>query len=99
MRRGGGGVLYRPPTGPNPLDPRDRLSRSALRHGSLNSLFQVALYLPRELVCAPATYGVFLVCPCVTRPSGAKRAFESRTRSEFPETVRCDGARDVGSTV
>ena len=34
------------PTGPNPLHHRDDFSRPALRHGSLNSFFQVALYLP-----------------------------------------------------
>ena len=43
-------VLYWQPTGPNPLnhrdDFRDDFSRPALRHGSLNSLFQVALHLP-----------------------------------------------------
>jgi len=39
-------VLYWHPTGPNPLHHRDDFSRPALRHGSLNSLFQVA-YLPR----------------------------------------------------
>ena len=33
--------LYWQPTGPSPL-----ISRPALIHGSLNSLFQVALYLP-----------------------------------------------------
>ena len=33
-------------TGPNPLDHGDDFSRPALRHGSLNSLFQVASYLP-----------------------------------------------------
>jgi len=39
-------VLYWQPTGPNPHNHRDDFSRPALRHGSLNSLFQVALYLP-----------------------------------------------------
>ena len=39
-------VLHRKLTGPNPLNHRDDLSRPALRHGSVNSLFQVALYLP-----------------------------------------------------
>ena len=34
--------LYWQPTGPNPLDHRDDFSRPALRHGSSNSLFQVA---------------------------------------------------------
>jgi len=38
--------LYSQPTGPNPLNHRDDFSRPASRHGSLNSLFQVALYLP-----------------------------------------------------
>ena len=33
-------------TGPNPLDDRDDFSRPALRHGNVNSLFQVAVYLP-----------------------------------------------------
>ena len=33
-------------TGPNPLNHRDNLRRPASRHGSLNSLLQVALYLP-----------------------------------------------------
>ena len=32
--------------GPNPLHHRDNFSSPALRHGSLNSLFQVDLYLP-----------------------------------------------------
>ena len=32
--------------GPNPLDPRHDFSGPALRHGSLNSLLQVALHLP-----------------------------------------------------
>ena len=39
-------VIYWQPTGPNPLHHRDGFSRPALRHRSLNSLFQVALYLP-----------------------------------------------------
>ena len=38
-------ILYCQPTGPNPLNHRDSFSRSALRHGSSNLLFQVALYL------------------------------------------------------
>ena len=38
--------FYWQPTGPNPLNHRDDFSRPALRHGSLNSLFQIALYLP-----------------------------------------------------
>ena len=37
-----GRFLYRQPTGPNPLNHRDDLSGSALRHGILNSLFRVA---------------------------------------------------------
>ena len=41
-----GKVLYWQPTGPNPLNHRDDFSGPALRHGSLNSLFQVTLYLP-----------------------------------------------------
>ena len=43
---------YRQPTGPNPLNTRDDFGKPALRHGSLNSLFQVALYLPSY--CVPA---------------------------------------------
>ena len=39
-------VPYWQPTGPNPLNHRDDFSRPALRHGSLNFLLQVALYLP-----------------------------------------------------
>ena len=39
-------VLYWQPTGPNPLNHRDNFSRQALRHGCLNFLFQVVLYLP-----------------------------------------------------
>ena len=39
-------VLYSPPTGPNPLHRRDDFRRPALRHGSFNSLFQVAVCLP-----------------------------------------------------
>jgi hypothetical protein len=39
-------VLY----GLNPLNHRDELSGPALRHGSLNSLFQVALYLPSSFL-------------------------------------------------
>ena len=31
---------------PNPLVHRDDFSRPALRHGNLNPLFQVAVYLP-----------------------------------------------------
>ena len=38
-------VLYRQHTGPNPLNHQDDFSGPALRHGSLNSLFQVASYL------------------------------------------------------
>jgi len=41
-------VVYLSPAGPNPLDQRDDFSGPFLRHGSLNSLFQVALYLPSE---------------------------------------------------
>ena len=33
---------------PNPLNHRGDFSRPALRHGSLNSLFQVILHLPEE---------------------------------------------------
>ena len=39
-------ILYCQPTGPNPLHHLDDFGRPALRHGSSNSLFQVALYLP-----------------------------------------------------
>jgi len=39
-------VLCRQPTGPNPLNHRDDWSGAALRHESLNSLFQVASCLP-----------------------------------------------------
>jgi hypothetical protein len=39
-------VFQLPPTGPNQLDHRDNFSRSALRHESPNSLFQVSLYQP-----------------------------------------------------
>ena len=39
-------LLYRQSTGPNPLSHRDDFARPALRHESLNPLFQVALYLP-----------------------------------------------------
>ena len=39
-------VLYSQSTGPNQLNHPDDFSRPALRHGILNSLFQVALYLP-----------------------------------------------------
>ena len=39
--------LYCQPTGPNPLNHRNDFSAPALRrHGGLNSLFQVASYLP-----------------------------------------------------
>ena len=41
-------VLYLQPTGPNPLHHSDDFSRPALRHGSLNFLFQVASYLPSK---------------------------------------------------
>ena len=37
-------VLYRHPTGPNPLNHRDDFSRPALRHGSLNSFFKAAYH-------------------------------------------------------
>jgi hypothetical protein len=37
-----GRLLYRQLTGPNPLNHRHEFSRPALRHGSLNSPFQVA---------------------------------------------------------
>ena len=39
-------VLYRQLSGLNPFNRRDDFSGPALRHESLNSLFQVALYLP-----------------------------------------------------
>ena len=39
-------VLYRQSTGPNPLYYVDDFSRPALRHGSWNFFFKVALYLP-----------------------------------------------------
>jgi hypothetical protein len=39
-------VIYLEPTGPNPLHHRDDFRRPALRHGSLNSIFQVAFCLP-----------------------------------------------------
>ena len=38
--------FYLQPTGPNPHNHRDELSGPALRHGGLNFLSQVALYLP-----------------------------------------------------
>ena len=41
-------VMYCQPTGPNPLNHRDGFSRRVLRRWSLNSLFQVALYLPSQ---------------------------------------------------
>ena len=41
--------LYRQRTGPSPLNYRDDFSRPALRHGSLNSHFQVAVYLPSQV--------------------------------------------------
>ena len=41
-------VLYWQPTGPNPLNHRDEFSRPVLRHGTLDSLLQVAWYLPSE---------------------------------------------------
>ena len=40
------GIYGQQPNGPNLLHHQDDLSRPALLHGSLNSLFQVALYLP-----------------------------------------------------
>ena len=39
-------VFYWQPTGSNPLHHRDDYSGPALRHGSLNFLFQVAFYSP-----------------------------------------------------
>ena len=48
-------LLYGQPTGPSPLNHRDGVSRPALRHGSLNSLFQVALDLPSWTI--PANEG------------------------------------------
>ena len=39
-------VLYWQPTGPNPLNRRDDFSSPVLRHLRLNSVLQVALYLP-----------------------------------------------------
>ncbi len=39
-------ILHWQPTGPNPLDDRNDSSRPALRHGNVDSLFQVALHLP-----------------------------------------------------
>ena len=39
-------VLYWQPTSPNPLNRREDFSTLALRHGSLNSLFQAALLIP-----------------------------------------------------
>ena len=38
--------LYRRPTSPNLLNHRHDFSGPASRHGSLNSLFQIPLYLP-----------------------------------------------------
>ena len=41
-------VHFRQRTGPNPLNHRDDFSRPALRRDYLNSLLQVAVYLPRD---------------------------------------------------
>ena len=41
-----GRKIYCQPTGPNPINHRDDFGRPALRHGSLNSPFQVALHPP-----------------------------------------------------
>ena len=46
LRLGEREIFYWQPTGPNPLNRRDDFSRPALHHRSMNSLFQVALYLP-----------------------------------------------------
>ena len=43
-------VIHWQLTCPNPLNHRDNFSRPALRHGTLNSRFQVALYLPSKQV-------------------------------------------------
>jgi len=42
----GESVLHWQPTGPNAMNHRDDASGPASRHGSLNSLFQVAFHLP-----------------------------------------------------
>ena len=49
-------------TGPNPLNRRNDFSRPALRHGNLDSLFQIATYLPstesaRGRICSPQGLG------------------------------------------
>ena len=44
-------VIYSQPTGSNSVDLQDDLSGQALRHGGLNSLFQVALYPPSSKKC------------------------------------------------
>jgi len=49
-------VLHAQPTGPNPLNHRDDFSGPALHHRSMNSLFQVAIYLPSSYLrtcCEP----------------------------------------------
>jgi len=46
-------VLYRQPAGPNPLNHQNNFSAPALRHRSLNSLFQVASYLPSSAALHP----------------------------------------------
>jgi hypothetical protein len=44
-----GRILDRQPTGQSPLNHRDYFCGPALRHGSLNSLLRVALYLPSSV--------------------------------------------------
>jgi len=47
-----GRLLHCQSTGPNPLHHRNGFGRPALRHGSSNCLFQVALYLPPQHLTA-----------------------------------------------
>ena len=85
--------LYQQPTGPSPPNHRNYSSRPALRHGSLSSLFQVALHLERLVIycqttgvsTAHATHCATYCTPC--RP--LIRAFPGWIRTP-PPTCRSE---------
>ena len=88
-------IVYRQPTGLKARNYRNGFSRPALRDGSLNSLFQVALYPPSCITGLEACHQVALIFPAEGSEAGSYHSsLDSRVIQTKEEAApSCDHTR------